>query len=164
MFNSHTFRRTLAIFRSLPFTVAIAANTTSSTPSAASGDAKSLRVLYADDMKELRDLLTIVLSRDGHRVETVPDGSVAWERLRSDPHCCDLLITDHHMPKMNGLELVQQVRTSPFAGKVMVFSSELSPTVHAAYRDLAVDQVMLKPVFPHTLRGALRELFASRPA
>lgn len=117
-------------------------------------------MLYADDMRELRDLITVVLSRDGHRVATVPDGAVAWRQLSADPQGYDLLITDHHMPLMNGLELVTQVRQSAFAGKVMVFSSELSPTVHAAYRALGVDQVMLKPVFPNTLRGALRDLFA----
>lgn len=132
--------------------------------SAAASDARPLRVLYADDMRELRDLLTIVLSRDGHQVETVEDGSAAWERISADPQRYDLLITDHHMPKMNGLELVHQLRGSKFAGKVMVFSSELSPSVHARYRELAVDQVMLKPVFPHTLRGALRDLFAPHRA
>lgn len=131
--------------------------------SSATGDQQLLRVLYADDMEELRDLITIVLTRDGHHVETAPDGSVAWEKISADLRAYDLLITDHHMPKMNGLELVQQVRTSPFAGKVMVFSSDISPTVHAAYRALAVDHVMLKPVFPHTLRGTLRDLFAPRP-
>jgi two-component system chemotaxis response regulator CheY len=141
--------------------VATAANISAS--ASATGDSRPLRVLYADDMKELRDLIAIVLSRDGHQVETVEDGSLAWEKISADPHAYDLLITDHHMPRMNGLDLVQQVRASAFSGKVMVFSSELSPTVHASYRRLAVDHVMLKPVFPHTLRGALRDLFTARP-
>lgn len=131
-------------------------------PVAVSSAGRPLRVLYADDMKELRDLITIVLSRDGHQVETVPDGAAAWERISASPSGYDLLITDHHMPMMNGLDLVGEVRRSNFGGKVMVFSSELSPTVHAAYRALGVDQVMLKPVFPNTLRGALRDLFAPK--
>lgn len=136
--------------------------TNSPAPAAVNSPGQPLRVLYADDMRELRELITIVLTRDGHQVDTVQDGEAAWERLSADVGAYDLLITDHHMPRMNGLELVGEVRRSPFAGKVMVFSSELSPTVHAAYRDLKVDQVMLKPVFPHTLRGALRDLFTAR--
>lgn len=136
--------------------------TNSTAPASVSPSGRPLRVLYADDMKELRELITVVLSRDGHRVETANDGAAAWERLSADVHGYDLLITDHHMPLMNGLDLVTQVRQSAFPGKIMVFSSELSPLVHAAYRKLGVDQVMLKPVFPNTLRGALRDLFAPR--
>ena len=67
---------------------------------------KSLRVLYADDMRELRQLLEVVLGRDGHKVESVPDGNLALDLLRSDPTAFDVVITDHHMPTVSGLELV----------------------------------------------------------
>lgn len=133
-------------------------------PAAVGSAGRPLRVLFADDMRELRDLITIVLSRDGHHVDTAPDGAAAWQKISANPDAYDLLITDHHMPMMNGLDLVGEVRRSKFGGKVMVFSSELSPTVHAAYRSLGVDQIMLKPVFPHALRGALRDLFAESKA
>jgi CheY-like chemotaxis protein len=119
-----------------------------------------LRVLYADDMREMRELLTILLGREGHRVETVEDGDLAWERLAADPAAFDLLVTDHHMPRVNGLELVARVRRLPFAGKILVLSSEISPGVRAAYAEHRVDEVLEKPVFPGTLRDALRALFA----
>jgi two-component system, chemotaxis family, chemotaxis protein CheY len=119
---------------------------------------RHLRVLYADDMRELRDIVRISLGREGHGVECVGDGNSALQRLADDP-TFDLVISDHHMPKMNGLELVSRLRALPFPGKIMIFSSELSPAVAAAYRRQGVDRILYKPVFPSTLRQVLTELF-----
>jgi len=118
-----------------------------------------LRVLYADDVRQLRELLTLILRRDGHDPETVGDGTEALERLGRADAAYDLLITDHHMPRMNGLDLVRRLRARRFAGKIVVFSSELSPLVHEDYRQLNVDTILAKPIFPITFRLLLRQLF-----
>lgn len=119
---------------------------------------KSLRILYADDMRELRDLAVITLGRDGHKVECVKDGIAALGRLTAEPDAFDLLITDHHMPNMNGLELIHQVRTLPFKGKIIIFCSELSQDVNQSYCDLKVDEILYKPILPSELRSVLARL------
>jgi len=117
------------------------------------------RVLYADDMRELRTLLEMILRRDGgYTVETVPDGRDALERIVAAPGAFDVLITDHHMPCMNGLELVGRLRALRFPGQIVVFSSELSEEIATAYRQLRVDCILPKPVFPATLRAVLATL------
>jgi two-component system, chemotaxis family, chemotaxis protein CheY len=125
---------------------------------------RQLRILYADDMKELRELITIVLGREGHTVETAANGSLALERVTAALNDYDLVITDHHMPEMNGLEFIRRLREQPFKGKVMVFSSEISPIVQEKYRQLAVDRILPKPIFPTQLRNSLRELYAAVPS
>jgi two-component system, chemotaxis family, chemotaxis protein CheY len=125
---------------------------------------KPLRILYAEDMRELRDLTRIALTMEGHAIECVEDGLVALEKIAADPSAIDVLITDHHMPKMNGVQLVTQVRELAFTGKIMIFSSELSREVNAAYRRLAVDKIIFKPVFPATLRQVLEEIDFARAA
>lgn len=123
-----------------------------------------LRILYADDLRELRDVARISLSREGHGIECVADGSLALARVIADPRF-DLVITDHHMPNMNGLELVTRLREHDFAGKIVVFSSELSSAVAADYARLKVDHILYKPVYPSVLREVLHELFpGSAPA
>jgi CheY-like chemotaxis protein len=119
---------------------------------------RTLHILYADDMRELRRLLEVALGRDGHQVETVPDGLAALGRIATATVAFDLVITDHHMPVMNGLELVGRLRQLPFAGKIIVFSSELSADVAEAYRRLRVDYILPKPIFPATLRALLKTL------
>lgn len=119
---------------------------------------KTYRILYADDMAELRTLVQISLARDGHSVETVADGKPAIELLRANPDAFDVLITDHHMVQMNGLELVKQVRELPYTGKIVVFSSELRHDIGEAYKELRVDAVIFKPVMPGVLRHLLQDL------
>jgi two-component system chemotaxis response regulator CheY len=125
---------------------------------------RHLRVLYAEDMRELRDLMGIIMEKDHHELATCENGRLAFERLKSDPAAFDLLITDHHMPLMNGLELVYQARVLNFPGKILVFSSELSPAIKAAYLELKVDRVLPKPIWPAALRQLLVEVFPAEPA
>ena len=119
---------------------------------------KPLRVLYADDMRQLRELLIIVLGRDGHSVDTVPNGEEALRKITANPAAYDVVITDHHMPGMNGLELVGHIRTQPYLGRIIVFSSELSTSVDSAYRRLKVDHILPKPIFPSQLRAVFATL------
>lgn len=119
---------------------------------------KSLRVLYADDMRELRQLLEVVLGRDGHKVESVSDGNLALDLLRPDPTAYDVVITDHHMPTVSGLELVAKLRAMDYRGRIIVFSSELSEEVDSTYRHYKVDFILPKPVFPSELRALFATL------
>ncbi len=119
---------------------------------------KSLRVLYADDMRELRQLLEVVLGRDGHKVESVADGNLALDLVRANPAGYDVVITDHHMPTVSGLELVARLREMNYTGRIIVFSSELSEAVDASYRKYKVDFLLPKPVFPSDLRALFATL------
>ena len=119
---------------------------------------KPLRVLYADDMRQLRELIVIVLGRDGHSVETAANGEEAIEKIASAIPAYDVIITDHHMPGINGLELVTHIRSGTFEGKIIVFSSELSQAVDDAYRRLKVDHILPKPIFPAQLRAVFSTL------
>ncbi len=123
-----------------------------------------VNVLYAEDMKELRDLMHHVLGREGYSLETCLNGRLALDRLALALAAYDLLITDHHMPIMNGLELIRAVRRLAFPGKIIVFSSELSPSVRDEYLALQVDRVLEKPIRPATLRELLAEMFPASPS
>jgi two-component system chemotaxis response regulator CheY len=120
------------------------------------------RVLYAEDLRELREVMRVIVETEGYHIDTVSDGDEALERLREDPSAYDLLITDHHMPRMNGLELVHQVVKIPFPGRIMVFSSELDPAVHREYHRAGAAVILPKPVRPAVLRKALLELLAAQ--
>ena len=120
-----------------------------------------LRILYADDLPELRGLLRDVLAHDGHHIQTVGDGGEALDRLKQPLEPFDLLITDHHMPGVNGLDLVRQTRQLAYPGKIVVFSSELSEEVMEQYRQFDVDAILPKPISPLTFRRVLAQLFGA---
>ena len=116
------------------------------------------RILYSEDLRELREVMCVIVEAEGYQIETVSDGDEALQRLADDPTAFDLLITDHHMPRMNGLELMRRLGSTAFKGKLMVFSSELDPSVHREYHRLGVNVILPKPIRPAVLRKALAEL------
>jgi len=67
-----------------------------------------VRILYADDEPQLRMLGKLVLVRSGYDVDTVADGAEAWTALQEVNY--HLLIADHDMPQLTGLELARQAR------------------------------------------------------
>ncbi len=67
-----------------------------------------LKILIAEDDRELRHLFSHVLLKNGYTVKGVSNGLEALEALEADFY--DLLITDVMMPKMNGFELLERLR------------------------------------------------------
>jgi CheY-like chemotaxis protein len=118
---------------------------------------KIKRVLYVDDMRELREVARLALTRVGHKVELAPDGVDAFEMVTRNPTAYDMVITDHHMTGMNGLELVMKLREVNFPGIIAVVSSELNPDVEHEYRALGVEKILNKPVELAQLRALVLE-------
>ena len=67
-----------------------------------------MRILLADDQKEIRLLAVNQLERDGHSVVAVSDGSEALAEF--DRTSFDVLLLDEHMPTMSGVEVLHAVR------------------------------------------------------
>ena len=67
------------------------------------------RILVVDDQEMMRDSLATTLARDGHEVVAAGDGQAAVARLGGAGRF-DLLITDLKMPRMTGIELLQEAR------------------------------------------------------
>ncbi|MBX3736581.1 MAG: response regulator [Candidatus Didemnitutus sp.] len=119
-----------------------------------------LRILYVEDLPELRRIVARILELDEHTVITAPNGADAHHLLAAAPDAFDLVITDHCMPVMNGLDLVACLRALRFRGKVVVLSCVSDPEVRAAYRGFHVDALLDKPVTADELRATLHRLFA----
>jgi two-component system response regulator (stage 0 sporulation protein F) len=66
------------------------------------------QILVVDDTVIIRDLLTEVLRNDGYQVDEAPDGVEAVELVSRNHY--DLVITDMHMPKQNGLLTARKIR------------------------------------------------------
>lgn len=118
----------------------------------------SLNILLAEDEPPVAFSICFALKLDGHKIERVRDGEQALARLVAEPGAFDLLITDHNMPRMTGLELVQRLRACAFEGKILVLSAHLSPEDHAAYDALHVGGLMFKPFDLYELREIIRRI------
>jgi len=78
------------------------------------------RVLLVEDEKSMRDLMSMMLRKEGYAVEVADSGTQAASRIAKDP-LYDLVITDVSMPGMTGLELLRHVRkVSPDSSVILM--------------------------------------------
>ena len=121
--------------------------------------AKSPRLLFVDDHEFFRDTICAIFIKKGWGCESAPGGVVALLWLTAHPWSFDILITDHQMPGMNGLEFVREVRaTTAFSGKILVHSTMLSRGDQAAYARLEVNAIVPKTGNPEPLFKAIEAL------
>jgi DNA-binding NtrC family response regulator len=81
---------------------------------------RKIRVLVADDERNLRELVVRELARKGHEVEGVGDGAAALERLQQQPY--DVVVLDMKMPKKEGIEVLRELQAFPEQPQVIVMT------------------------------------------
>ena len=66
-------------------------------------------VLVADDENAVRRFVVRVLEREGYAVSQARDGAEALEMLKREPSVFSVVVSDIVMPRLNGVELVQEL-------------------------------------------------------
>src|SRR5437879_3975690 len=118
-------------------------------------------IVVADDSISVRKFVGRMLEKNGYRVELAADGLQAAELVTQ--HGCHLVITDLEMPRMNGYELMVQLRQSPLTRRipVMVVTSRAG----AKHRDRAIKEgataFLTKPVQEDQLIAAVEQLIGT---
>ena len=92
---------------------------------------RSIRVLIADDERNLRELIVRELARRGHEVDGVGDGVAALERIREGSY--DVVVLDMRMPHKEGIDVLRELATFPEAPQVVMLTGfqEVSTAVEA---------------------------------
>jgi two-component system response regulator PilR (NtrC family) len=102
------------------------------------------RVLVVDDERSMRELLSIVLRRDGYEVLTAEDGAAAVDLLKRQRF--DILITDIRMPQMNGVDLLREAKQiAPDIVSIIMTAFASTDTAVEALRLGAADYVHKSP-------------------
>ena len=105
----------------------------------AAGD-RAARILVVDDERSMRELLAIVLGREGYEVVVAENGRQALDELERRP--VDLLISDIHMPDMTGLDVLRTAKgMNPDLAGIMVTAFASTETAIEALRMGAYDYI-----------------------
>jgi two-component system response regulator YesN len=118
----------------------------------------ALKVLIADDEELAREgLETLVSGLDGFRVvATAQDGESAVDLAHStQPHIC---ILDVKMPRLNGLEALEAIKTASPATRCIIYSGHDEFTYAQSAIKLKADDYLLKPASQDALEEALRRV------
>lgn len=103
------------------------------------------RILVVDDEAPIREIARKLLTLHGHKVDTAADGSLAIDMLEKTDY--DLMLLDHFMPKISGIQTVSIVRTSPKFKKLkilMLTSLSVTKDVDEAF-EAGIDGYIIKP-------------------
>ena len=114
-----------------------------------------MQILTVEDEKAVAQMLATVLGGPTATVTRAVDGWEALIKIGATERPFDVVITDHRMPRVGGLDLVRRLRTRNFNGKILVLSAHLSDEDISAYEELKVDMMMSKPFDFEELQSAV---------
>jgi CheY-like chemotaxis protein len=104
----------------------------------------TFRVLVADDSRETRELLFEALSSIGCTVTCAADGLEAFAALETEPY--DLLITDYHMPRLNGVALLRRIEPRTPRPPAILITGHISSGLIEEAKGAGAILVIPKPV------------------
>ncbi|HZP74764.1 MAG TPA: response regulator [Pseudolabrys sp.] len=109
------------------------------------------RIMTIDDSKTMRDMLMLTLANAGFEVFQAVDGQDGVDALRQQ--AVDLIITDINMPKMDGYQVIKELRSRPEhkTTPILVLTTESEGAKRTAARDLGATGWLVKPFDPERL-------------
>jgi len=118
------------------------------------------RILVVDDERSMRELLMIVLRREGHQVHLAEDGPAALAVL--ERHAIDVLVSDIKMPGMSGVDVLREAkRIDPDIVGIMITAFASTETAVEALRLGAYDY-LTKPFDVEELKSKVNNALERR--
>lgn len=117
-----------------------------------------LRILIVEDEPAVAELIALILGGPAAKVVSASDGWMALMKIGAAGEPFDVVITDHHMQRVSGLDLVRRLRTRHFEGKIIVLSGHLTKENIQAYEEQNVDMFLAKPFDVEELQLAVNLL------
>lgn len=119
-----------------------------------------MKLLLAEDTRDLNRALTAVLTHEGYDVTSVYDGQEALDHLKKDSY--DGIILDIMMPKKSGLEVLQEIRSVNIVTPVLLLTAKAEIDDRVAGLDAGADDYLTKPFAMKELLARIRSMTRRR--
>src|ERR1700674_1019418 len=122
-------------------------------------ESKGKKILIADDEPDILEIIQYNLTKEGYEVSTAKDGDEAVGKAKTVRP--DLIILDIMMPKKNGVEVCEILRTQPaFKDTLIIFLTALNDeNSHIKGLESGADDYVSKPISPKVLISRVNALF-----
>ena len=120
-----------------------------------------MKILLVEDTEQLNKALTTVLKRNSYIVDSAFDGEEALMFINQFQY--DLIILDIMLPKINGLEVLKQIRSSKNQTPVLLLTAKSTTEDKVAGLDLGADDYLSKPFIIDELLARIRALLRRTP-
>ena len=119
-----------------------------------------MRLLVAEDEKDMNRLITRALEKEGYGVDSCFDGEEAMDYLESAEY--DGVILDIMMPKMDGHQVLKKLRARGSDLPVLFLTARDSIADRVAGLDLGADDYLIKPFDFDELLARVRAMMRKR--
>ena len=119
-----------------------------------------MKILLAEDTKDLSRAVCTVLSREGYEVEPAYDGEEALSHIMNSGYDC--VVLDIMMPKMDGLQVLEEMRRQSILTPVLMLTAKAEVEDRVAGLDRGADDYLTKPFFFFLLLARIRALTRRR--
>ena len=116
-----------------------------------------IRVMIIDDQEQMRDVLSVLLKKEGIREITQANNALeALKTIENSDNPPDVILCDIHMEGMDGLEFCQKVRMSKNPRikdlRVIIITGDHDPLLHEISAQVGASAVLRKPVTSDILK------------
>ena len=116
------------------------------------------KILIVDDEKDILEFLSYNLKKEGFSIYTASDGSEGLKKTKKIKP--DLIIVDLMMPKMNGIEMCENIRNDKKLSNVIILflTARSEDYTQIAALDSGADDFIKKPIKPKLLISKVKSL------
>ncbi len=118
-------------------------------------EARKLNVLYVEDEPVSREMMKLSLDLYFNKVMVANDGMDGLQQYRAHAPHIDVVISDISMPRLDGLQMVQQIREQNIEQSIIIVSAHDDTECLLRAIDLGVDRFLVKPVYKDRLVDVL---------
>jgi len=115
-----------------------------------------MRLLLVEDDEVLAQALSNYLAAQHYAIDIVTDGEIGWRFAQAITY--DLIVLDVNLPKLNGLQLCQQLRRSGYHQPILLLTAQGSNTDKVTGLDAGADDYVVKPCTIEELSARIRAL------
>ncbi|AKT29779.1 response regulator [Pseudomonas syringae pv. actinidiae] len=115
-----------------------------------------MRLLLVEDDRAIGQGIRVALNTEGYTLDWLEDGLSALHALRSEPF--DLLLLDLGLPRMDGFDLLRQLRAEELALPVLILTARDGTADRIAGLDAGADDYLIKPFDVDELKARVRAL------
>jgi len=118
------------------------------------------RILIVEDDEEMRALLRDVIEEEGHKTDSVNNGSEAFRKLVKQSF--DLIITDIRMPGLTGLDILPGMRKLHPEVPIVVITAFGSEEIQRKALERGANAYLEKPIHFQKLRNLIQDMFSKQ--
>ena len=119
-----------------------------------------MKILFAEDTRDLNRAVTVLLTREGYDVDSAADGEEALNYIKTESY--DGIILDIMMPKVSGIEVLTSHRKMNDSTPVLLLTAKAEVDDRVSGLDAGADDYLTKPFAMKELLARIRSMLRRR--